>query len=255
MLLKLPHPQKFRAFCVKSLSNSVSESSSAESWNPSGPCSLTVQYLSSFGRVHVVLTGWQLQADPMWERREPCHLRQRPTGFAHAAWGFEESSIHSEALPSRLALSLGMVPLSLRLCWPQALALAVPRTHGLGPDCSSCGSSFQMGRGGASGVRERVPASVSTQQWLPGDLQVVKGQQGKGLRKGMERSKIRAGGQRRQWGKEAARPIRPSPPHQVIPEGHQGANLPTNPPNSGLSGQLGPVLAFVLGAEGVERGH
>ena len=191
----------------------------------------------------------------MWERREPCHLRQRPTGFAHAAWGFEESSIHSEALPSRLALSLGMVPLSSRLCWPQALALAVPRTHGLGPDCSSCGSSFQMGRGGASGVRECVPASVSTQQWLPGDLKVVKGQQGKGLRKGIERSKIRAGGQRRQWGKEAGRPIRPSPPHQVIPEGHQGANIPTNPQNSGPSGQLGPVLAFVLGAEGVERGH
>lgn len=133
-------------------------------------------------------------------RDEPHHLRQRSTGFAHTAWGFEESSIHSEALPSRLTLSLGMVPLSSGLCWPQALALAVPRTHGLGPDCSSCVSSFQMGRGGASGVREPVPASVSTQQWLPRDLQVVEGQQGKGLRKGMERSKIRARGQRRELG-------------------------------------------------------
>lgn len=147
-----------------------------------------------------------------------------------------------------------MVPLSSGLCWPQALALAVPRTHGLGPDCSSCGSSFQMGRGEVSGVQEPVPASVSTQQWLPRDLQVVEGQQGKGLRRGMERSKIRAHGQRWQWGKGAERPIRPFPPHQAIPERNQGANLPTNPQNSGSSGRLGPVFAFVLGVEG-GKGH
>lgn len=72
-----------------------------------------------------------------------------------------------------------------------------------------------MGRGGASGALEPVPASVSTQQWLPGDLQVIKGQKGKGLRKRMERSKIRACGQRQWWGKGAGRPIGPFPPHQV----------------------------------------
>lgn len=40
----------------------------------------------------------------------------------------------------------------------------------------------------------------------------------------------------------------------MIPEGHQGANLPTNPQNSGPSGQLGAVFAFVLGVEG-GKGH
>ena len=40
----------------------------------------------------------------------------------------------------------------------------------------------------------------------------------------------------------------------MIPEGHQGANLPTNPQNSGPSGQLGAVFAFVLGMEG-GKGH
>lgn len=47
------------------------------------------------------------------------------------------------------------------------------------PNCSSCSSSFQVGRGGASGAPDSALVSVSTQQWLPRDLQVIKGQKSK----------------------------------------------------------------------------
>lgn len=53
-----------------------------------------------------------------------------------------------------------------------------------------------MGRDGVSGAPDSALASVSTQQWLPRDLQVIKGQKSKGLRKRMERSKIRAHGEK-----------------------------------------------------------
>lgn len=66
----------------------------------------------------------------------------------------------------------------------------------MGPNCSSCCSSFQVGRGGASGAPDSALVSVSTQQWLPRDLQVIKGQKSKRLIKRMERSKIRANGKK-----------------------------------------------------------
>lgn len=56
----------------------------------------------------------------------------------------------------------------------------------MGPNCSSCGSSFQVGKGGTPDL-----ASVSTQQWLPGDFQVIKGQIRKELRKTMERNRVK----------------------------------------------------------------
>lgn len=56
----------------------------------------------------------------------------------------------------------------------------------MGPNCSSCGFSFQVGKGGTLDL-----ASVSTQQWLPGDFQVIKGQIRKELRKTMERNRVK----------------------------------------------------------------
>lgn len=46
--------------------------------------------------------------------------------------------------------------------------------------------SFQVGKGWTPGL-----ASVSTQQWLPGDFQVIKGQIRKELRKTMKRNRVK----------------------------------------------------------------
>lgn len=53
-----------------------------------------------------------------------------------------------------------------------------------------------MERDGVSRAPDSALASVGTQQWLPRDLQVIKRQKSKGLRKRMERSRIRAHGKK-----------------------------------------------------------
>lgn len=132
-------------------------------------------------------TGWQLQANPTWDETTASIIFNRGEQASPLRLsGDLRGSFHPPGSSSFQTGSLTCDPSSqLRAVLAPGSGLSSPqdtrRAQSLGPNCSSCGSSFQMGRGGAPGAPGPVLASVGTQQWLPGDLQVIKGQKGKGI--------------------------------------------------------------------------
>lgn len=169
----------------------------------------------------------------MGRNKSSCHLPERLHPGHLGLWGgrgLPRISAHRGSSSFQTGWpSLAIPPLSSGLCWPSSPRDS-GRAHCLGPNCSNCGSSFQKGRWAASRAPDPALASVGTHQWLPRDLQVIEGQKSKGLRKRMERSKIRVQGGKAVLG----RPIGPSSPHQLT-LGQEGTNLPTNLPNGNPS--------------------
>lgn len=132
-----------------------------------------------------------------------------------------------------------MVPLSFRTVLAPGSGLSSSQDTRPGPRLQQLWLQLPDGKRKYLGPKSLSRLQSAHSSGFLRDLQVVEGQQGKGLRKGMERSKIRAHGQRWQWGKGAERPIRPFPPHQAIPEKKSGSkSSPTNPQNSGSLGNL-----------------
>lgn len=195
--------------------------------------------------------GWQFWGDPVWVgTRAPAIFQrgQQASPRIPGASGWEGSSKNLRP-PGKLFfpdwLTLTCDPSSqLRAVLAQP-SPGLRRARRLGPNCSNCGSSFQKGRREASRAPDPALASVGAHQWLSRDLQVIEGQKSKGLRKRMERCKIRVvggwGGGREGsgGGRELGRPIGSFAPHQLI-LGQEGTNLPTNLPNGNPSGLASP---------------
>lgn len=111
-------------------------------------------------------TVWQFQGDPMWvETRAPAifHRGNRLHPGYLGLWGvFQESPSIWEAFPSRLALSHLQSLISAQDCAGFSSPHDTKRAHCWGPNCSNCGSNFQMETGEASGASDPALASVST---------------------------------------------------------------------------------------------
>lgn len=111
-------------------------------------------------------SGWQLQADPTWvETRASAIFRrskQAPPRILGALGVFSESLSTWETLPSRRALSFSTPPLSSGLCWPQALASAVPRT----PEGHTAWAQIAAAVAPASRWEEVEPPGPQTLPWL-----------------------------------------------------------------------------------------